>query len=184
MLSYYLRLSDSLTLSTLNPIFSCILKSRRKFIQKYKLFNGALENRIWLKNLKKHSYDLHIKLKKNFDEPLLHLRLKAIFPTVLSMVNIFSVFDHMFYCARSCDKVNVFCRYCSVVNVVKPDYIRIFQDIAIDERNFTKEFLSFFARRSVFTLNLFDSHSFWISKKQCCLKFEQQKKTQQHFIYF
>ena len=171
-MSYHLRLSELLTLSTLNPIFNRILKSRKKFIQKYKLFNGLLENRIWLQNLKEHSYDLYIKLKKNFDEPLLHLRLKAILPTVLSRVNIFYVFDHMFCCARSCDKVKVFCRYWSAVNVVKPDDTRIFQDIAIDKRDFTKEFLSFFVRRSVFKLNLFDSHSFWISKKQCCLKFE------------
>ena len=79
----------------------------------------------------------------------------------------------MFYCVRSCDKVKVFCRYCSAVNLVKPDDVRIFQDIVIDERDFTKGFLRFFARRSVFTLNLFDSQSFWISKKQHCLKFEQ-----------
>ena len=33
-------------------------------------------------------------------------------------------------------------------------------------------------------LHLFDFHSFWISKKQCCLKCEQQKRPQQLFIYF
>ena len=41
-----------------------MLKSRTKFVQKYKLFNGVLENRIWLKKLKEPSYDLYIKLKK------------------------------------------------------------------------------------------------------------------------
>ena len=77
-------------LSTLNPIFNRMLKSRTKFVQKYKLFNGVLENRIWLKKLKEPSYDLYIKLKKNIDEPLLHMRLKAILPTVFPRVNIFS----------------------------------------------------------------------------------------------
>ena len=110
----------------LNPIFNCILKLRRKFVQKYKLFNGVLENRICLKNLNEHSYDLYTKSKKTLTNLLLHLRLKAILPTVLSKVNIFSVFDHMFYCVRSWDKVKAFCRYCFAVNVVKPDDIRIF----------------------------------------------------------
>ena len=93
-----------------------------------------------IKILKEHSYDLYIKLKIKFDELLLHLRLRVILPTTLSRVNIFSIFDHMFYCARSCDKVKVFCRYCSAVIVIKPDEVRIFQDIVIDERDFTKEF--------------------------------------------
>ena len=126
---------------------------------------------------------MYIKLRRKFDEPLLHLRLRAFLPTVLSRVNIFSVFD-MFFCPRSCDKVKVFCRYCSAVNVVKLDDVRIFQDIVINERDFTEEFIRFFARRSIFTLNLSDSHLFWISEKQHCLKFEQQKRSQQLFIYF
>ena len=54
----------------------------------------------------------------------------------------------------------------------------------INEKDFTEEFIRFFARRSIFTLNLFHSQSFWISKKQHCLKFEQQKRPQQLFIYF
>ena len=83
---------------------------------------------------------MYIKLKIKFDELLLHLRLRVILPTTLARVNIFSIFDHMFYCARSCDKVKVFCRYCSAVIVIKPDEVRIFQDIVIDERDFTKEF--------------------------------------------
>ena len=139
---------------------------------------------MWLKYLKEHSYGLYIKLRRKFDELLLHLRLRAFLPTVLSRVNIFSAFDHMFFCPRSCDKVKVFCRYCSAINVVKRDDVRIFQDIVIDERDFTEEFIRFVARRLTFTLNLFDSHSFWISKKPHCLKFEQLKRPQQLFIYF
>ena len=46
LLSHYLRLLDLLTLSTLNPLFNSILNSRRKFIKKFKLFNGVLENRL------------------------------------------------------------------------------------------------------------------------------------------
>ena len=51
-------------LLTLNQLFNRILNSRRKFVEKYKLFDGVLEKGMWLKNLKEHSYDLYIKLKK------------------------------------------------------------------------------------------------------------------------
>ena len=87
----------------MTSLFHQVLLLRRKVVERYNLFNDIFYNGLWLKLLRENIDDLYVTLKKEFDETLMHLRVKASFPIISRRVSIFSVFEYMFHCTRFCD---------------------------------------------------------------------------------
>ena len=123
---------------------------------RYKLFNDILYNNRWLKFLRKNVDELYTDLKKEFDEPLFRLRVKAFIPLIIQKVSIFSMCEHLFNCIRNCDSKKSYCSTCSTVKVLRSDNLKIFEDIIIDERDFAS-FRYFFGKKLLFSLGLFDT---------------------------
>ena len=184
VLLYYLKVSDLVVLSKISSLFNFVLFSRKWVAGRYKLFNDILDNNLWLKFLRGNVDELYTELKKEFVESLFRLRVKASIPLVIRRVSIFSVCEHMFNCVRNCDDRKDYCSTCSTVEVLRSDDLKNFENIVIDERDFPKRFLRFFVTKSLFSLGLFDTHSFWISRRFRCVRFEEQKKPMNLFIYF
>ena len=71
---------------------------------------------------------------------------------------------------------------------VKTDNQRMFEDIVIDERDFTKSFLHFFKPTSRFSLKICYLYSCWINlrlaKVHKYIYFEFKKSSRQMFVLF
>ena len=134
--------------------------------------------------MRKNVDELYNDLKKEFDEQLFRLRVKAFIGLIIQRVSIFSVCEHLFNCTRNCDSKKSYCSTCSTVKVLRSDNLKIFEDIIIDERDFTKSFQYFFGKKSLFSLGLFDNYLFWFCKGYRCLRFEEQKKPRNFCVYF
>ena len=151
-------------LSKLSSLFHHVLFSRKWVAGRYKLFNDILDNDLWLKFLRENVNELYVTFKKEFNELLFHLRIKAFTSLIIRRASIFSVCEHMFNCIRGCDSSKGSCLTCSTVKVLRSDDLKIFEKRIIDERDFTKSFRHFFGKKSLFSLGLFDTHTFWLCK--------------------
>ena len=180
LLSCYSKLSDLVVLSSLCSVFHETLPLWKKLKQKQDLFNGVIDHEFWLGCLKQNVNYLNGALKKQFDdEPLLYLKIRGGFPTLFRRLSIFSVFEHLFYCTRTYDKKKDFCKLSTAINIINNDESRMFEDIAIDERDFTTCFHKFFERKSLFSLKLCSMFSFCIkvdlARKHHCIHLNIRK---------
>ena len=179
-MSYYLKLSDLVVLSSLCSVFRETLPLWKNLKQKQDLFNGVIDHEFWLGCLKQNVNYLNGALKKQFDdEPLLYLKIRGGFPTLFRRLSIFSVFEHLFYCTRTYDKKKDFCKLSTAINIINNDESRMFEDIAIDERDFTTCFHKFFERKSLFSLKICSMFSFCIkvdlARKHHCIHLNIRK---------
>ena len=152
--------------------------------ERYDLFNDAIDLEFWLRCLRQNARWTF----KNSSTMNLYFKIKAGFTILFRQLSIFSVFEHLFYCTRICYKKKDFCRLCSAVNVINNDESRMFEDIVINERDFTTCFRKFFERTSLFSLKVCSMYSFWIkvdlARKHHCIYFEYLEKPRHLFVYF
>ena len=65
------------------------------------------------------------------------------FPVIFKQLSTFSIFEHMLDCRRNCDSP-IGCKICSFVEFIKTDNHRLFEDVIVDERHLSKDFLEVF----------------------------------------
>ena len=111
------------------------------------------------------------KVKRNLEDTLeIFLYLKFRFYSfVFSNLSLYSVFSHFWFCKRTCDQKKsseCYCQFCSRIYLKIFDNEYIFGDIIVDERDFTSQFNELFRRRSLFSLDVFHTHSLWINTKK------------------
>ena len=109
------------------------------------------------------------------------------FSAIFRHLSTFSIFEHMLDCRRNCDSL-IGCQNCSFVGFTKSDNHRLFEDIIVDERDLSKEFLEVFKGNSLFPLSLTKLYANWIDTKahkiQGCFYFVNFWKPRQIFIYY
>ena len=109
------------------------------------------------------------------------------FSVIFRQLSIFSIFEHMLDCRRNCSLIG--CQICSFVEFSKSDNHRLFEDIIVDERDLSKEFLEVFKGKPfLFSLTLTKLYGNWIDtnahKMHGCFYFVNFQKPRQIFIYF
>ena len=87
----------------------------------------------------------------------MYFSIKNNFCYVIRRLTIFSVFEHLLDCTKVCDTMRI------KFVLAKTDNQRMFEDIVIDERDFTKSFLHFFKPTSRFFLKICYLYSCWIN---------------------
>ena len=93
----------------------------------------------WKKILFFNIVELNERFKYHFSKDVLayfHNRFSVIF----RQLNIFSIFEHMLDCSRNCHSL-IGCQICSFVEFTKTDNHKLFEDIIVDKRDLSKEFL-------------------------------------------
>ena len=108
------------------------------------------------------------------------------FPVIFKQLSTFSIFEHMLDCRRNCDSP-IGCKICSFVEFIKTDNHRLFEDVIVDERHLSKDFLEVFKGKFLFSLPLTKLHGNWIDtnahKIHGCFYFVNFWKPRQIFIY-
>ena len=93
----------------------------------------------------------------------------------------------MLDCRRNSDSL-IGCQICSFVEFTKTDNHRLFEDIIVDERDLSKEFLEVFKGKSLFSLSFTKLYGNWTGTKahkiHSCFYFFNFQKPRQIFIYF
>ena len=101
-------------------------------------------------------------------EILLHLKFRF-YSFVFSNLSLYSVFSHFCFCKRVCDQKKFsecYCQICSRIYSQIFDNHNIFQDIVVDEQDFTREFNNFLQKTSLFSLNVCHDHTLFIDSKK------------------
>ena len=131
--------------------------------------NHACDEKLWDCVLSFNFSVFSNRVKRNLEDNLeIFLYLKFRFYSfVFSNLSLYSVFSHFCFCKRTCDQKRSSecqCQFCSRIYLQIFDNHNIFQDIVVDEPDFTREFDNFFQKTSLFSLdvcqyfnNLFDS---------------------------
>ena len=83
-------------------IFRDLLK-KLKYREQYEFSMKVISSKFWNKTLISLCNDIFIKLNKKFDCTIFNLKVRSLRSKVLNRVSICSMFDHICFCARSCD---------------------------------------------------------------------------------
>ena len=117
------------------------------------------------------------KILENDSEIYLYIKFR-LYSFVFSNLSLFSNFSHYCFCKRSCDHISSKELYCEFSSRIYPqifDRQVCFQDIIIDERDFTLDFNHFLIKTSLFSLDICHESAISInvknSKKYCCTYF-------------
>ena len=138
--------------------------------EQYELFNDVCEENIWKKLLNENICELNERLKSQFkDDFLMYFSIKNNFCYVVHRLAIFSVFEHLLNCTRVSDTMKNYCKFCSCVTLTKTDNQRMFEDIVIDEIDFTKSFLNSFKPKLVFYIKI--CHLYFVQLMQGSRRF-------------
>ena len=88
---------------------------------------------------------------------------------VFPNLSLHSVFSQFCFCKRTCDQKKsseFYCQFFSWIYLQVFDNHNTFQDIIGDEQDFTSQFNKFFRGRSLFSLDVCNTHSLWINTKK------------------
>ena len=146
-----------------------------------------------LDQLLKQNFDRFLKdLKKNLQDNLeIYFYLKFRFYSfVLSNLSLFSIFSHVCFYKKCGDYKKSYEQYCQFYSELYPqifDYGDFFNDIIIDEWDFTEKFNRFYLKTSFFHLDVCNDPA-WIerykSKVFGCMYFKKIKTAVKFFEFF
>ena len=133
----------------------------------FESMNHVCHEKVWDRVL---SFNFSIflnRIKRNLEDDLyLKFRFSSF---VFSSLSLYSVFSHFCFCKRKCDhkkSTQHYCELCSWIYLQLFDSYVAFQDIIIDEQNFTLEFNELFEKTSLFSLDVWLNHAFFIDAKK------------------
>ena len=111
------------------------------------------------------------RVKRNLEDDLeIFLYLKFRFYSfVFSNLSLYSVFSHFCFWKRTCDQkksTECCCQFCSWIYPQIFDNHNTFQDIVVDEWDFTCELNNFFQKTSLLSLNICHDQALFIDSKK------------------
>ena len=134
-------------------IINLYLSSKRLegFIFRYKCVSNSMNNVCGEKMWNFSSFLTKVKkILVNDLEIYLYIKFR-LYSFVFSNLSLFSVFSNFCFCKRSCDHISSKEFYCEICSQIYPRICHrqvCFQDIIIDERDFTFDFNRFFRKAS------------------------------------
>ena len=110
-------------------------------------------------------------IKRNLEDDLeIFLYVKFIFYSfVFSSLSLYSVSSKFCFCRRTCDQKKsseCYCQFCSQIYLQIFGNHNTFQDIIVDDRDFTREFNNFFQKTSLSSLDVCHDHALFIDSKK------------------
>ena len=148
---------------------------------------------IWVDILSRNFSDFLNRLRDELKDDLeIYFYLSYRFHSfIFDNLSLYSVFAHFTLCKRRCNKKEThkrFCNFCSRITPQIFDKEHNFNDIIINERDFTREFNDFFYKKNLFSLDICRGHSLFVNTKKAkifgCTYFEDIKSSSKLFRVF
>ena len=101
-------------------------------------------------------------------EILLYLKFRF-YSFIFLNLPLYTVFSHFCFWKRTCDQKKsseCYCQFCSRIYPINFDNRNTFQDIIVNERDFTREFNNFFQKTSLFSLDVYHDYAICIDSKK------------------
>ena len=148
-----------------------ILNSSSNYKHVFESMNLVFDEKIWDRIFSVYFSIFLNRVKRNLEDDLeIFLYLKFRFCSfVFPNLSLYSVFSHFCFCKRTCAQKKSSESYCQFCPRIYPQIFNnhnTFQDIIVDERDFTCEFNNFFQKTSLFSLNICHDHVLFIDSKK------------------